>query len=94
MADVAFAAGFSSVRTFNETVQEVFALSPTELRSRARRGTATSAPGTISLRLPFRAPLTPDNLFGQVRRRIVPADKCWFAVRIDGIRLREKSCRQ
>ena len=39
MADVAFAAGFSSVRTFNETVQEVFALSPTELRSRAKRGT-------------------------------------------------------
>ncbi|HEY9338369.1 MAG TPA: Ada metal-binding domain-containing protein, partial [Kribbella sp.] len=39
MADVAFAAGFSSVRTFNETVQEVFALSPTELRSRVKRGT-------------------------------------------------------
>src|SRR5215218_5393731 len=32
MADVAFAAGFSSVRTFNETVQEVFAVWPTELR--------------------------------------------------------------
>src|SRR4051794_24815470 len=36
MADVAFAAGFSSVRSFNDTVREVFALSPTELRQRSR----------------------------------------------------------
>ena len=33
-ADVAFAAGFSSVRQFNETVREVYAASPTELRGR------------------------------------------------------------
>lgn len=37
MADVAFAAGFSSVRTFNDTVREVFALAPGELRTRAAR---------------------------------------------------------
>ena len=37
MADVAFAAGFASIRTFNDTVREVFALSPTELRRRAPR---------------------------------------------------------
>ena len=30
MAEVAFAAGFASIRTFNETVREVFALAPTE----------------------------------------------------------------
>ena len=35
MGDVAFAAGFASIRTFNDTVREVFALSPTELRRRA-----------------------------------------------------------
>ena len=37
--DIAFAAGFSSVRQFNDTVREVFAGSPTELRDapRARR---------------------------------------------------------
>ena len=77
MADVAFAAGFSSVRTFNETVQEVFALAPTELRRRARRGTTTAAPGTISLRLPFRAPLTPDNLFGHLIATGVPGVEEW-----------------
>src|SRR6266536_2561283 len=36
MGDVAFAAGFASIRAFNDTVRAVFALSPTELRRRAR----------------------------------------------------------
>ncbi|CAM5392638.1 DNA-3-methyladenine glycosylase II OS=Streptomyces rimosus subsp. rimosus (strain ATCC / DSM 40260 / JCM 4667 / NRRL 2234) OX=1265868 GN=SRIM_033355 PE=4 SV=1 [Streptomyces rimosus subsp. rimosus] len=58
MADVAFAAGFASIRTFNDTVREVFALAPTELRRRARPGTGAAAlPGTLALRLPFRQPL-------------------------------------
>src|SRR5271156_703370 len=35
---VAFAAGFQSVRQFNATVREVFAMAPRELRARARRG--------------------------------------------------------
>ena len=35
-ADVAFAAGFSSVRQFNDTVAEVFGLTPTELRAKAK----------------------------------------------------------
>ncbi len=35
MGDIAFAAGFPSIRTFNDTVLEVFALAPTELRRRA-----------------------------------------------------------
>ena len=38
MGDVAFAAGFASIRTFNDTVREVFALSPSQLRDRASRG--------------------------------------------------------
>jgi AraC family transcriptional regulator of adaptative response / DNA-3-methyladenine glycosylase II len=39
LADVAFAAGFGSVRQFNDTVQEVFAARPSELRAQARRRT-------------------------------------------------------
>src|SRR5213083_1961354 len=35
--DVAFAAGFESIRQFNDTIREVFALAPTELRKRGRR---------------------------------------------------------
>jgi AraC family transcriptional regulator of adaptative response / DNA-3-methyladenine glycosylase II len=44
-ADVAFAAGFASLRQFNDTVREVFALTPREMRRRAdsRSGTAIGA---------------------------------------------------
>src|SRR5215813_9865062 len=76
MGDVAFAAGFASIRAFNDTVRAVFALPPTELRRRARRGAAgaggTGAAGgqlaasPLSLRLPFRLPLLPDSLFGHL----------------------------
>jgi AraC family transcriptional regulator of adaptative response / DNA-3-methyladenine glycosylase II len=76
MGDIAFAAGFASIRTFNETVHEVFALSPTELRRRTRRG-QTAAPGALALRLPFRSPLFPDNLFGHLAATAVPGVEEW-----------------
>ncbi|WP_370948935.1 DNA-3-methyladenine glycosylase 2 family protein [Amycolatopsis sp. cg5] len=74
MSDLALAAGFSSIRTFNDTVREVFALSPTELR---RRTKAQATTGTIALRLPFRAPLCPDNLFGHLAATGVPGVEEW-----------------
>ncbi|MBH5337702.1 DNA-3-methyladenine glycosylase 2 family protein [Streptomyces pactum] len=77
MADIAFAAGFASVRTFNETVREVFALTPGELRRRARSGTPVETPGVIRLRLPFRPPLCPDNLFGHLAATAVPGVEEW-----------------
>lgn len=90
MADIAFAAGFSSIRTFNDTVREVFALSPSELRDRLPKqraaavmkadggtGTGAPAPGVLCLRLPFRAPLNPDNLFGHLAATAVPGVEEW-----------------
>ncbi|MFD7668307.1 AlkA N-terminal domain-containing protein [Streptomyces sp. NPDC059788] len=77
MADVAFAAGFASIRTFNDTVREVFALAPTELRRRARPGAAAALPGALALRLPFRQPLCPDNLFGHLAATAVPGVEEW-----------------
>ena len=77
MGDVAFAAGFSSIRTFNDTVREVFALSPSQLRERAGRGRAVAAAGSLSLRLPFRTPLQPDNLFGHLAATAVPGVEEW-----------------
>ena len=38
LTDVAFAAGFASIRQFNDTVREVFATTPTALRHVRRRG--------------------------------------------------------
>ncbi|MFE5219883.1 MULTISPECIES: DNA-3-methyladenine glycosylase 2 [unclassified Streptomyces] len=80
MAEIAFAAGFSSIRTFNDTVREVFALSPSELRARVPGSRAAAAPGTpgaLALRLPFRAPLNPDNLFGHLAATAVPGVEEW-----------------
>ena len=36
VTELAFAAGFASVRQFNDTIREVFAMTPSELRQRRR----------------------------------------------------------
>jgi len=77
ISDVAFAAGFTSVRSFNDTVREVFQRTPSELRARAARGLPAAAPGTLALRLPFRQPLCPDNLFGHLVATGVPGVEEW-----------------
>jgi AraC family transcriptional regulator, regulatory protein of adaptative response / DNA-3-methyladenine glycosylase II len=41
LSEIAFAAGFASIRQFNDTIREVFAVTPTQLReARVRRGPA------------------------------------------------------
>src|ERR1700735_5585222 len=77
MGEGAFAGGFASIRTFNETVQDVFALSPTQLRATASGGKAAAASRALSLRLPFRAPLCPDNLFGHLAAAAIPGVEEW-----------------
>jgi AraC family transcriptional regulator of adaptative response / DNA-3-methyladenine glycosylase II len=54
-SEIAFAAGFASIRQFNDTIREVFASTPSQLR--AGRRAAGGEPGTIGLRLAYRAPM-------------------------------------
>lgn len=61
-SDVAFSAGFSSVRQFNDTIAEVFDMTP--LQVRARRRAHESVSGHLDLVLPHRAPLDAAGLFG------------------------------
>jgi AraC family transcriptional regulator of adaptative response / DNA-3-methyladenine glycosylase II len=68
---VAFAAGFQSVRQFNATVQEVFAMTPSALRARARKGESAGEGGALSLRLPYRSPLDSDGLIAFLGLRAV-----------------------
>ncbi|MBH0010373.1 AlkA N-terminal domain-containing protein [Salinibacterium sp. SWN1162] len=62
ISDVAFAAGFSSIRQFNDTIQAVYETTPSQLRTLARRGaaahphTSPERPSALTLRLPTRAP--------------------------------------
>jgi AraC family transcriptional regulator of adaptative response / DNA-3-methyladenine glycosylase II len=67
--DVAYAAGFSSIRQFNDTVREVFAQSPTELRARVR--TVPASGSAIQLRLPYRAPIAWYELLAFLDRRSI-----------------------
>lgn len=69
-ADVAFAAGFASVRQFNDTIRAVFAASPSELRRNPRA--EPNGRGQIALRLPFRPPLDADGLLGYLAARALP----------------------
>jgi AraC family transcriptional regulator of adaptative response / DNA-3-methyladenine glycosylase II len=57
IADVAFAAGFSSIRQFNDTMAAVYESTPSALRQSRRHDVAPAPDGvSISLRLPARAP--------------------------------------
>lgn len=71
LSQVAFGAGFASIRQFNDTIRAVFAKSPTELRRRQRR-TDEGSPGSITVGLPFRAPLDGAGLLAFLGARAVP----------------------
>ncbi len=69
VADVAFAAGFGSVRQCNDVVRQVFRATPTEIR-RHRRTEPPS--GTFRLHLAARPPFDGDALLDWFRSRAVP----------------------
>lgn len=69
ITDVAFASGFRSVRQFNETVREVYAASPSELRT-AKAPTPVGGPLTV--RLACREPFDGAAMFDFFAARAVP----------------------
>jgi AraC family transcriptional regulator of adaptative response / DNA-3-methyladenine glycosylase II len=89
VTDVAWAAGFGSVRQFNDRVREVFASTPSQIRLRAGR-TAPGAdrpggpglpgrPGvqTVVAHLTYRPPLDLTDLLDFLGRRAVPGVEAW-----------------
>ncbi|GFG51404.1 DNA-3-methyladenine glycosylase [Mycolicibacterium agri] len=74
-SDVAFAAGFSSIRQFNDTIRAVCDMTPTALRQRARTRIGSDGEGNagaLSLRLPVRTPFAYEGLFGHLAASMVP----------------------
>jgi AraC family transcriptional regulator, regulatory protein of adaptative response / DNA-3-methyladenine glycosylase II len=71
-AEVALAAGFGSIRQFNDTVRAIYARTPSELRRRARRTRGATTPGAVELRLPARAPLDGRWLLEFLGARAIP----------------------
>jgi AraC family transcriptional regulator of adaptative response / DNA-3-methyladenine glycosylase II len=75
IADVAFAAGFSSIRQFNDTVQAVYEMTPSEIRSKWAKSSGSSggsARGEVTLRLPARAPFDGAGLMRFLAGHAVP----------------------
>src|SRR4051794_31830657 len=79
MTDIAFAAGFGSVRQFNDTVREVYAAAPSDLRQRTQRGATKVDAGSVPVRLPARQPFAGRQLLDFLGQRAVPG-----AERYDG----------
>ncbi|WP_067283253.1 DNA-3-methyladenine glycosylase 2 family protein [Streptomyces jeddahensis] len=77
VTEIAFAAGFASVRQFNDTIRAVYAATPTELRAEVRRrGTAVRRSATpsagVPLRLAYRGPYQAEAVFDTLAREAVP----------------------
>jgi AraC family transcriptional regulator, regulatory protein of adaptative response / DNA-3-methyladenine glycosylase II len=72
VADTAFAAGFASVRQFNDTIREVFALTPTQLRAGGCGSGGQEAPASLTVRLAYRCPFAAAPLFRFLAARAVP----------------------
>jgi AraC family transcriptional regulator of adaptative response / DNA-3-methyladenine glycosylase II len=70
--EVAFAAGFASVRQFNDTVRAVFATTPRELRAAALGRRPAPVAGTLDLRLPVRQPFDGAGLLRMLASKAVP----------------------
>ena len=70
MTEVAFAAGFRSLRQFNAVLRSTFGAAPTALRQGVRTSGPTAEP--LALQLPVRPPFDPTPLLGFLGRRTTP----------------------
>lgn len=74
MADVAFTAGFSSIRQFNDVMRAELGCPPSALRASPRtdeRRPVGTGPG-LTLRLPYREPYAVDRVWRYLGARLVP----------------------
>jgi AraC family transcriptional regulator of adaptative response / DNA-3-methyladenine glycosylase II len=72
VTEIAFAAGFGSLRQFNRVCHEVFRASPRMLRARRRAGDRLAADGGLRLRLPFNGRLDWDAMVAYFAARAIP----------------------
>lgn len=82
--DIAFAAGFGSVRQFNDTIRDVFATSPSALRTAAhaarpigRDVPADRRPVGVDVRLPLRQPFDAAGVMAFIGERAIPGVESW-----------------
>ncbi len=72
ITEIAFAAGFGSVRQLNRAFLEIFRASPSKLRARRRASDRLAADGGLPIRLPVSGPLEWDLMLDYLGRRAIP----------------------
>jgi len=72
VSDVAFAAGFASIRQFNDTVKQVYGATPTAVRAARADSSVAQTPGSISLKLAYRPPLDATALLNFLGAHAIP----------------------
>jgi len=82
VTDVAFAAGFASIRQFNDVVRDEFGDSPSGLRRRHARADRPAEAGPLVLRLATRAPWSADATVNFLAARAIPGAE---TVALDGV---------
>ncbi|HET7569525.1 MAG TPA: AlkA N-terminal domain-containing protein [Gammaproteobacteria bacterium] len=71
MAQVALAAGFGSVRRFNDQIRKIYARTPSQLR-RLHQAATAPRPGQYVFQLAYRPPYDWDSLLDFLERRAIP----------------------
>jgi AraC family transcriptional regulator of adaptative response / DNA-3-methyladenine glycosylase II len=80
LGEIAFAAGYTSIRSFNAAVRSTYATTPSALRTAARRTRPEADDrhdGPVRLRLAYREPLEVSNLLGHLVATAVPGVEEW-----------------
>ncbi len=91
MAEIAFAAGFGSIRRFNETFQALFGRTPRDLRRSSSADIPAGPRGEIVLLLRYQPPYDWPSMLEFLRRRAIPgietvtADRYARSLDLDGV---------
>jgi AraC family transcriptional regulator of adaptative response / DNA-3-methyladenine glycosylase II len=72
MAEVALAAGFGSIRRFNEIFQQLYRRPPNALRRAGVTEQAVGTTGAVTVRLGYRPPYDWDGILAFLRARAIP----------------------
>ena len=72
MSEIAFCAGYSSIRRFNAAIRGAYDRSPTELRREGSSGHPEAGDLNLHLRLSYRPPLDWPSLIGFLQARAIP----------------------
>jgi AraC family transcriptional regulator of adaptative response / DNA-3-methyladenine glycosylase II len=72
MTDIALAAGFGSVRRFNETFHNLFQRPPSALRRRTSAASQDSTEAEVKLRLRYRSPYAWESILAFLEARAIP----------------------